>query len=227
MSLLSPAARIRRTVSALALPAIPLTLLIGLLISPTDSTRNATQLRVAAAHPGQWQAAALLELLAAALLPLAVAGIVRPIHGRGTALAHLGAVLGGLGTLGLAGVGFRHLYIYGLTATHQSTALAVLDRHDNHAGAVALPLLIAASLALIVLSAAAARAGLASHWVILGAFLFAITDFLPIPAAEEIQGLIGVTTFATLALSMLRSETEHRTEAEYAQRSSAAPALSS
>ncbi len=204
MSLLSNAPALRRRACALALPGIPLAFLLSSLVSPTDSDQNADQLRAAAAHAGRWQAAALLELLAAALFPLAVAGIVHLVRRRGATLAHLGALLGGLGTLGVTSIALRHLYIYGLTATDRPAALHVLDRLDNHAGAIAMPLMIAGPLALLLLSGAAARARLAPRWVVYGAAGFAIIDMLPIPAAEEIQGLIGIATFGMLALRMLQ-----------------------
>ena len=204
MPLLSNAPALRRRTCALALPGIPLALLAGTLVSPTDSTDNAAQLQAAAAHAGRWQAAALLELLTAALFPLAAAGIVHLVRRRGASLAHLGAVAAGLGTLGMAAIALRHLFIYGLTATDQTSALRVLDRLDNHAGAVAFPLMIAGPLAWILLSGAAARAGLVSRWVGLGAVAFAVSDSLPIPAAEEIQGVIGIATFGAIAVRMLR-----------------------
>jgi hypothetical protein len=193
-----------RKVCALALPAFPLALLAGTLISPTDSTKNATQLRAAAAHGSAWQAAALLELLAALLFPFAIAGVIRAVRGRGARLAGIGAVFGVLGTLGIAAIGFRHLFIYGLATTDSATALHVLDRTDKGAGAVALPLLFAGPIALILLAGATARARLAPRWVTFGAIAFFISDMLPIPAAEELQGLIGIATFATIAHRILR-----------------------
>jgi len=204
MSLISNAPKLRRRACALALPGIPLALLAGALVSPTDSIDNAVQLRVAADHAGRWQGAAVLELLTAALFPLAAAGIVHLVRRRGSALAHVGAVAAGLGTLGMTTIAFRHLYIYGLTATDRTSALHVLDRLDNHAGAIAFPLMIAGPLAWILLAGAAARAGLVSRWVVVGAVAFAFCDSLPIPAAEEIQGLIGLATFGAIAVRLLR-----------------------
>ena len=193
----------RRRATTIALPGIPLALLVGSLISPTDSTENAVQLQAAAAHAGRWQGAALLELLTAALFPLAAAGIVHLVRRRGSALAHVGAVAAGLGTLGMSAIAFRHLFIYGLTATDRASALQVLDRLDNHAGAIALPLMIAGPLTWILLTGAAARAGLVSRWLVVGAVAFAVSDSLPIPAAEEIQSLIGLATFGALAVRLL------------------------
>ncbi|HET7567452.1 MAG TPA: hypothetical protein VFJ91_05635 [Gaiellaceae bacterium] len=208
MSPISNAPALRRRACALALPGIPLALLAASLVSPTDSTSDAVQLRAAAAHAGRWQAAALLELLTAALFPLATAGIVHLVRRRGAALAHLGGLLGGLGTLGMTAIALRHLFVYGLTATSPASALRVLERLDNHGGAIAMPLMIAGPLAWLALGGAAARAGLVRRWVVAGAFLFAISDSLPIPGAEAVQSLVGVVTFGAIALAMLRLDDE-------------------
>jgi hypothetical protein len=208
MSLITNAPALRRRACALALPGVPVALLAATLVSPTDSTDNAVQLRVAAAHAGRWQAAALLELLTAALFPLAAIGIVHLVRRRGAALAHVGALLAGLGTLGMTSIALRHLFVYGLTATDETSGLRVLDRLDNHGGAIAFPLMVAGPLAWIALSGAAARARLAPRWVVAGAVVFMISDSLPVPAAEELQSLIGILTFGAIALRMLRLDDE-------------------
>jgi hypothetical protein len=208
MALISNAPALRRRACALALPGIPLALLVGSLVAPTESIDNADQLRAAAAHAGRWQASALLELLAAALFPLAAAGVVHVVRRRGAGLAHAGAVLAGLGTLGMTSIALRHLFIYGLTATDQASALRVLERLDDHAGAIAMPLLLAGPLAWLVLSGAAARAGLVSRWVVPGAIAFAIVDMLPIPAAEELQSVVGLAAFGAIAFALLRLDDE-------------------
>lgn len=200
----------RRRACAVALPAIPLALLVGTLISPTDSTNNAPQLRAAATHGARWDIAAFLELLAAALFPLAAGGVASLVRQRGARLATTGAALAGLGSIGLAAIGLRHLFIYGLATAPQATALHVLDRVDHAAGAVILPCMFAGPIALIVLVSAAVRAGYVPRWTIAGAVLFFISDSLPIPAAEEIQGLIGIATFTTVALRALRHDTAAR-----------------
>jgi hypothetical protein len=223
MSLLSNAPALRRRACALALPGIPVALLAAALVSPTESIDNADQLQAAAAHGGRWQASALLELLTAALFPLATVGLAHLARRRGAALAHVGALLGGLGALGMTSIALRHLFIYGLTATDQASALAVLDRLDDHAGALAMPLMIAAPLAWIVLSGAVVRAGLAPRWVVLGAVVFMISDSLPIPAAEEIQSLVGIVTFGTIAYRMLRLD-DAQWEAPASSAPPAAPA---
>jgi hypothetical protein len=200
----------RRRACAVALPGIPLALLAGSLISPTDSTDNASQLRAAAAHGVRWDVAAFCELLAAALFPLAAAGVVSVVRQRGGTLATVGAALAGLGSIGMASIGLRHLFIYGLATAPQATALHAIDRVDHAAGLVILPCMFAGPIALIVLVSAAARARFVPQWTIGAAVLFFISDSLPIPAGEEIQGLIGILTFAAVALRLLRLEADSR-----------------
>ena len=200
----------RRRACALALPGISLALLVGSLISPTDSTDNAPQLRAAAAHGARWDVAAFCELLAAVLFPVAAAGVASVVRQRGATLATVGAALAGLGSIGMASIGLRHLFIYGLATTPQETALHVLDRIDHAAGLVILPCMFAGPLALIVVVSAAARADYVPVWTIGAAVLFFISDSLPIPAAEEIQGLVGIATFAVVALRLFRLEPDGR-----------------
>jgi hypothetical protein len=195
-----------RRLCTLALPAFPLVLLAGTVVAPTDSTKNADQLAAAAAHAPAWVGAALLELLAAALIPFAVVGVVQAIRGRGAGLAAAGTVLGFLGTLGMASIALRHVFVYGLATTDPAAATHALDRIDGTFGAIVFPLMLCAPVTWIVLAAAATRARLASRLVPLGAFVFFVVDMLPIPGAEELQGVVGIATFAVLAWSLLRGD---------------------
>jgi hypothetical protein len=200
-----PPRSFRRRAAAVALPGIPLVLLIGSLISPTDSTDNAPQLRAAAVHAYRWDIAAFLELLTAALFPLAAAGIAHVVRARGSTLATVAAASAGLGSIGMAAIGFRHLFIYGLATQPQASALHVLDRVDNSVGPVVFLCMLAGPVALILLTGAAVRAGHAARWTIAGAVIFFVSDSLPIPAAEELQGVVGLVTFGAVAWRLLSS----------------------
>jgi hypothetical protein len=190
---------VRRIACALALPVFPLVLLLGTLISPTDSTDNAVQLHAASAHGPAWAAAAAFELLAAALIPLAVGAIVTVVRERGATLATVGGAFGILGTLGMAAIAFRHVFIYGMAAIPQTQALHALDRVDHAFGPIVLPLMLLAPIAFIVLAGAAVRARIVPRWVLIGVIAFAVVDMLPIPGAEIVQGLVGIASFAVLA----------------------------
>jgi hypothetical protein len=202
----------------LALPAFPLALLATTFVTPTDSTDNGRQLAAAAAHGPAWIGAALLELLAAALIPFAVVAVARAIRGRGARLASTGAALGFLGTLGMTSIALRHAFVYGLATAERATALHALNRVDDAFGPIVLLLMFCAPVAWIVLAAAAARARIASRLVPVGAFVFFVVDMLPIPAAEELQGVVGLATFGTLAWNLLDARRP-------AVRETAAPAL--
>ena len=193
----------RRIACALALPALPLALLASTLVSPTDSTQNAAQLRAASAHGSAWAAAALLELLAAVVMPLAVAGLVQAVRGRGASLATVGGALGVLGTVGMAAIAFRHVFVYGMATIDRAQALHALDRVDHTFGLIALPLMFFGPIAFVVLACAAARAGIVSRWVPVGTVVFFVADRLPIPGAEVVQQVIGIATVAVLARSTL------------------------
>ena len=67
--------------------------------------------------------------------------------------------------------------------------------------------MFAGPIALIVLVSGAARAGYVSRWAIAGTVLFFIADMLPIPAAEEIQCLVGIATLAFVAMRLLAHDT--------------------
>lgn len=195
---------VRRIATALALPAFPLILFLSSLISPTDSDDNAAQLRAAAAHGSAWTASTLLELLAAIVLAVAVAGVVLAVRGRGVGLANAGGLLGAMGAIGLAGIAYRHVFIYGMATADRGQALNAINRVDGTFGAPVLLLMFAAPIGLVVLASAAVRAELAPRWVPFAAFVFFVSDMLPIPGAELIQGGVGVATFAVIAWGILR-----------------------
>jgi hypothetical protein len=206
----------RRIVCALALPAFPLALLAGSLVSPTDSTTNAVQLHAAAAHGSAWAASAIIELIAVALMPVAVAGLVHAVRGRGAGLATAGGGLGALGTVGMAAIAFRHIFIYGLAAIDHVQALHALDRVDHVFGPVVFPLMLAGPIAFIVLAVAAARAQLVSRWLVAATFAFVVSDMLPIPEGELVQGIIGIAAFTVLARAVLRVGPTDRVEPKVA-----------
>lgn len=195
---------VRRIACALALPLLPLVLLIGTLIAPSDSTDNGPQLAAAAAHGSRWVAAAACELLGAVLLALAVTAIVGAVRDRGVGLANAGGMLGVLGSLGLCFISLHHWFIYALASTDSVTALHVLHRLDNSAGPIAFPMMFAGPISLVVCAAAAVRAGILPRWTIAGAVVFFVADMLPIPAAEEIQMIVGMATFGFAATRLLR-----------------------
>jgi hypothetical protein len=202
---------LRRTATTLALPALPIALLTGTLVSPTDSTKNGAQLAAAAAHGARWQVAAGFEVLGALLLALGTAAVVGAVRRRGVGLANVGGLLGILGSLGLMAIALHHFFIYGLATADRTVALHALDRLDNGAaGPIVFPLMFAGPIALILLAGAAVRAEFAPRWTIAGAVVFFVSDMLPIPGAELIQMAVGVATFGAIALRLLRASDRER-----------------
>jgi hypothetical protein len=200
---------VRRTITALALPALPIALLVGTLISPTDSTKNGPQLAAAAAHGARWQAAAAFEVLGAVFLALAAVGVAGAIRRRGVGLANAGGLLGILGSLGLMAIAVHHFFVYGLSDANRTTALHALHRLDNGvAGPIVFPLMFGGPIAVILLAGAAVRAGLVPRWTIAGAFVFFVSDMLPIPGAEIVQMVVGLATLGTIAVRLLRLRPE-------------------
>jgi hypothetical protein len=121
-----------------------------------------------------------------------------------------GGILGVLGTLGMAAIAFRHVSIYGLAIVERAQALPVLDRVDHVFGLIVLPLMFCAAISWIVLAAAAARAQVAPRWVPVGAFVFFVSDMLPIPGAEVVQSVVGLVTFAVLAHAIITERRPQR-----------------
>jgi hypothetical protein len=202
---------IRRTVCAVALPLLPVVLMISTLVSPTDSTSNGPQLAAAAAHGGRWVAASSFELLGAVLIALATVGVAGAVRGRGLGLANAGGVVGVLGAIGMTFISLHHWFIYALATTDTAVALHVLHRLDSSAGPVAFPMMFCGPISLVLCAGAAVRAGIAARWTIAGALVFFVVDMLPIPGAEEIQGIVGVATFTAIAVRLLRPHAEAAT----------------
>ena len=120
------AATFRRRAGATTIIAFFLLLLAGTLIEPTDSHSNSDQLRAAVLHSGAMQAAAWCEILAGVLAPVVVLTLMHIVRGRGVVLAHVGGILGILGSVGGALIGLHGLFIVALAG--RADATAVLDR---------------------------------------------------------------------------------------------------
>jgi predicted membrane channel-forming protein YqfA (hemolysin III family) len=197
----------RRRAGALSLVALFPALLVSTAIDPLgDNHDNTTQLHNAIGHSGAVVASAALELLAAALAPVAVLWLVQLVNDRGRVLANIGGVLGIAGALGMALIGLHELFIAALADTDPAHGTAILDRLDHLAGPVVV-LFFGVPIALVLLAIAAHRAHLVPTWVPALAGLFFIADFTPIPEAEIIQLLLGLAAFGTIAFRALRTPT--------------------
>jgi len=190
------AAAFRRRAGATAIIAFFCALLASTLAEPTDSHSNNDQLRAAVAHSGAMQASAWCEILAGVLAPVVVVTLMHIVRARGTVLAHVGGILGILGSAGCTLIGLHGLFIAALAG--QGDATAVLDRLDHITPGVPV-LFFALPIALTVLAVAVVRGGLAPRWVIPVSVLFLLTDFAPIPGAEVVQLVLGLAAFGRIA----------------------------
>jgi hypothetical protein len=196
------ASAFRRRASATAIVAFFCLLLASTLLEPTDSHANSDQLRAAAAHPGAMQASAWCQILAGMLAPVVVIALMHIVRGRGVVLAHVGGILGILGSVGGTMIGVHGLFIVALADNGGGAGTAVLTRLDQIAPAI-IVLFFALPVALTLLAVADVRAGLVPRWVIPVAVLFVLADFVPGPAAGIVQLLLGLAAFGRIAYRIL------------------------
>ena len=123
---ITSAAAFRRRAGATAIIAFFCLLLASTLLEPTDSHANSDQLRAAAAHSGAMQASAWCEILAGVLAPVVVIALMHIVRGRGVVLAHVGGILGILGSAGGAMIGLHSLFIVALADNGGGAGNAVL-----------------------------------------------------------------------------------------------------
>lgn len=204
-----PESNFRRWVGAGSPIALFVALLISTAIDPlADNHDNAAQLQNAVGHSGAVVASAALELLAAALAPVAVLWLVQLARGRGRTLANLGGVLGVAGAVGMTMIGVHQLFIAALANADPTHGVAVLDKLDRLVGPLPV-LFFLMPLALVLLAVATHRAGIVPLWIPIAAGVFFFIDFTPIPEAELIQLALGLTVFATITLRALRIPPPH------------------
>jgi Domain of unknown function (DUF4386) len=196
------ASAFRRRAGAMAIIGLFCLLLASTLLEPTDSHADSDQLRAAAAHPGAMQASAWCEILAGVLAPVVVITLMHVVRRRGVVLAHVGGILGILGSVGGTMIGLHSLFIVALAGDGGGTGKAVLTRLDHIASGIPV-LFFALPVALAVLAVADVRARLAPRWVIPVAVLFVLADFVPAPGAEIVQLVLGMAAFGRIAYRIL------------------------
>lgn len=195
----APAFRRRGATAIIALFCL---LLASTLLEPTGSTANSDQLRAAAAHPAAMQASAWCEILAGMLAPVVVITLMHIVRRRGVVLAHVGGILGILGSAGGTMIGLHSLFIVALAQDGGGAGNAALTRLDHIAPVI--PVLFALPVALTLLAVADVLAGLAPRWVIPVAVLFLLAGFAPVPGADFIQIALGLAAFGRIAYRILR-----------------------
>lgn len=194
--------------AALALPATIASLIASTLLDPLDdSGPTAGAVAVARTVPRTITALGLVELLAAALLGVAVLSLVSLIRQRAEVLATVAGVVGVLGVVGLTAIAVSHLMLSAAAAVTPAHAAGVIDRFHGEA-AVMLPLFFAAPVALPLLAITARRAALAPMWTMWVFVGFFVLDLVPVlPGGELIP--LGLAFVASLgvAVRLLRRPT--------------------
>ena len=197
------ASAFRRRTGATAIIAFLCLLLASTVLEPTGSTANSDQLRAAAAHPAAMQASAWCQILTGVLAPVVVITLMHIVRRRGVVLAHVGGILGILGSVGGTMIGLHGLFIVALAQDGGGAGNAVLTRLDHIAPAI-IVLFFALPIALTMLAVADVRAGLVPRWVIPVAVLFLLVGFAPVPGADFIQIALGLAAFGRIAYRILR-----------------------
>lgn len=188
----------RRRAAATSIIAFFGLMLASTLLEPTGSHAPGDQLRAAAAHPGAMQASAWCEILAGILAPVVVLALMHIVRRRGVVLAHVGGILGILGSAGGVMIGLHSLFVVALADNGAGAGNGVLARLDQLAPAVPV-LFFALPVALAILAVADVRAGLVPRWVIPAAVLFVLVDLAPVPGAEFIQMALAFAAFGRIA----------------------------
>lgn len=201
------ALRLRHWVGALTLPGLFLSLLAATLLDKMEEQGStATQVNQAANQLGTLRALAAFELLAALLAIGAVATLVGAIRRRGTGWANAGAVVGGLGCLGMTLIGGHHLFMYALLQADRANATKVLDSLNRSTGPVVV-LFFALPIALLLLAVAAWRAGVVPLAALIVVTVFFVTNQVPVlPGGELIPLLIGVVGYSWIGWATTRPD---------------------
>jgi hypothetical protein len=196
---------LRRRAGAVSLVGMFAALILSSLADPLGAKHdNAADLRDAAGHLGALRASSLLELLAAMFAIGVIATFLGVVRQRGAGLANAGAVIGIPGCVGMALIGAHGLFLDALVSAHTSNGLQILAQLNTAAGPVQI-LFFAMPVAVVLLVAAAVRAGIAPMAAFVLAVVFFVADSIPgLPGGEVVALAIGLITFGWIAGRILR-----------------------
>lgn len=163
------ATRFRRRISGAAMIASPLIGLASVFVGPGSESTTAAQLTTIAAHRDAFLASVLLGLVALVLLIPAVLGIAHPLRARAVAIGNIGGGLALAGVVGLASLNALGLMLYEMTGGSFNRGEMVDLAEGVESNPVFVVMLVTAlvglGLGMLLLTGAAARAGLAPPWV--------------------------------------------------------------
>lgn len=191
----------RRAVAAACLIASPVLHLVSYFLWPAGSEGStATQLATAAAHPGAMTAAALVEALGWVLLLPAVVVLWNEFRDRGSVLVTVGVWGAVLGVLGFVASAVMNLVVVDLARTgHGLETMRAIKDDAAIALVVVLPILLGL-VALVVLLAGVARAGVAGWWLPAAGAVSVVLDQL---TSESGNALVLSAAFLPMAVALV------------------------
>ena len=196
------AVQLRRRAGAICLVLFFPALIGATLADPVDdSGSEPAQLRQAVGHLGQLHVTFLLELGGALLFIGAAMGVVGAIRRRGAGWANGAGVVAAFGAVGMSLIAMAHVYLYALAASGTSDGAGVLAARDAVAGWV-VPFFFAAPIAVVLLGAAAFRAGWARWPLLVVVGVFAVLEIVPTPAGELPALVAGLVAFCWIAVAL-------------------------
>ena len=190
----------RRAVAAACLVASPVLHLVSYFLWPAGTEgSDAVQVATAAAHPGAMTAAALVEALGWVLLLPALAVLWNEVRGRGSVLVTIGVWGSVLGVLGFVSSSVLNLVTVALAGTPSGLAsLTAMKESGTIALVVVLPILLGL-VALVVLLAGLARAGLAGWWLPVAGAVSVVLDQV---TSESGNALVLSAAFLPMAVAL-------------------------
>lgn len=191
----------RRTAAGICLIASPvLHLATSFLWPPGSEGSAATQLASAAAHPGAMAAATLTETVGWVLLLPALAVLWEELRGRGRVLVGIGVWGAVVGVLGFTVSGVLNLVTVDLGRSAGGLGAYDAIRRDGFMFAtVVLPIMLGL-VALVVLLAGVARAGLGGWWLPVAGAVAVVADQV---VSDSANPLVVSASFVPMAVALV------------------------
>lgn len=185
----------------------PLLELTSELIAPREpeGLSDAADVRFLLDHSTRLTTSWVVGIFAAAALAAAYVVVAQRLVGRGRRVGTVAASLGVLGAVGLAGHVAVSLASLDVANEDGSLFAAVHAMESGRAALATFPFVVfGLNLAIILISVAAARAGLAPRWVIVLGVLAFLGDFSPTNYNTVIHAVFATLVFAFIASGLRR-----------------------
>lgn len=194
-----------RSAAAIVIAA-PLLVLVSELVAPreTPDQSAAEDAKFMLDHADRLAASWGIGLLAAAALAAAYLLLVHRFDGRGTP-ARVAAVLGVLGSIGLAGHMAVSLAVRDILLADPSAVAAAEDAFSGLSAVLTIiPVIVGLNIAVLLLSIAMYRAGWAGWWVIVVGALALVADFGPTSYNTVAHAVLALGVFGVAAAEVAR-----------------------